>query len=82
MGTDRISTDFASVFQLLTGVPFDKSDELWTSFQQKVSKFINDNGGSANAGNQIKERPDYQALKDYFDGKITLQQLKDRKGCS
>lgn len=81
-GTDRLTTAYHSLFQTISGVPFDKADALWTSFQSKVNAFVNSHNGSSTVGTQIKERPDYLALKDYFEGKITLEQLKAKKGCN
>ena len=81
-GADRLTSSAGNLFQKITGVPFTEADKLWESYQEKVAAFVNSHSGIATVGIKIKERPKYKDLKDYFDGKITLQQLKDLKGCS
>jgi hypothetical protein len=80
-GVDRLTTGRHEIAQYIFGIPFSGADELWESFQSKVSSFVNTHSGSASIGGSIKERPNYAALRDYFDGKITLAQLKAAKGC-
>ena len=80
-GVDRLTTGMHELTQYIFDIPFTKADRLWESYQAKVSNFVNNHSGSATIGIQIKERPDYESLKDYLSGKITLQQLKDKKGC-
>lgn len=80
-GVDRLTTSRQEITQYLTGIPFDKADELWESFQVKTSNFINGHSGIASVGSQTKERPNYTSVKAYFDGAITLDQLKAIKGC-
>lgn len=65
----------------MTGVPFNKADELWTSYQKKLSAFVNSNDGTATIGATTKERPNYADVRDYLDGKISLEQLKAKGGC-
>ncbi|MCC8408250.1 hypothetical protein LJ707_04865 [Mucilaginibacter sp. UR6-1] len=80
-GADRLTTGRHEIAQYLFGIPFDGADNLWSSFQTKVTNFVNSSNGSASVGNSIKERPQYQMVRDYFDGKITLQQLKAMGAC-
>ncbi len=80
-GADRLTTGRHEIFQYVTGIPFAQADQLWESYQQKVSAFVNLNGGKAVVGGTLKERPNYDMLKAYFDGTITLEQLKAAKGC-
>lgn len=81
VATRRLTTGRHELLEYILGVPFSQADLLWESYQSKVSAFVNSNSGSASIGNSIKERPDYQRLRDYFEGKITLEQLKALKGC-
>jgi len=80
-GADRLTSPVHDLFNSLTGIPFAKADDLWTSYQNKLSAFINANQGLASIGTSIKERPNFASLKDYFDGKITIEQLKALKAC-
>lgn len=75
-GVDRLTTGRHEIAQYIFGIPFSGADNLWESFQTKVSSFVNSHSGNASVDNTIKERPNYQSLRDYFDGRITLQQLK------
>jgi len=78
---DRITDSTGQLVQTLFSAPFNGADDLWTSYQKNVSNFINANNGVAFAGPVLRYRPDYDGIKDYFNGVITLQQLKDRHGC-
>lgn len=80
-GADRLTTEAHDLIQSLSGLAFNKADALWESYQKKITDFVNGNSGSASVGAMIKERPDYKYLKDYLDGKITLEQLKELKRC-
>ena len=80
-GADRLTAPAHQIAQALFGIPFSGADKLWMSFQNKLSDFINAHQGNANVGSVTTERPDYAALKDYFDGKITIEQLKAKGAC-
>ncbi len=67
--------------QTLLNIPFDKADALWMSYQTKVASFVNTHSGLANIGSIVRERPNYAAIKDYLDGKISLNELKAKKAC-
>ena len=49
-------------------VVFEGADALWTSFQERLVKFVNDNGGKATLVTPIMYRPPWQAVVDegYF----------------
>ncbi|WP_202406120.1 hypothetical protein [Hufsiella ginkgonis] len=80
-GVDRLTTGRHEFAQYLGGIPFAGADALWTSYQNKVAQFVNSHGGTATVGNAVKERPNYNLVKNYLDGKMTLQQLKAAGGC-
>lgn len=65
------------ISQYLTGesYPFNQADALWTSFQGKIANYVNQNGGTALAATQSKERPDWQQIKDVIDGREPLSTL-------
>ena len=51
---------------------FQQADALWTSFQEKIKKYVNQNGGTVLLANQTIQRPDSQQIKD---GKKPLSSL-------
>lgn len=62
---------------------FEKADELWNNVQDNFKFFINQNGGQANfyTPKNPHARPDYNAVKDYLEGKISKDSLSIRLGC-
>ena len=81
-GVDRLTNidgsnfqSAADFFKIPQAGPFGKADALWTSFQQKVSNFVNTNGGNAGPAAQEIYRPDWNAVKDVIDGKKPLSSL-------
>ena len=74
-------TPIHDLYNSLNSTAFAQADKLWTSYQNKLSAFINANQGLASVGTSLKERPNFASLKDYFDGKITIEQLKALKAC-
>ncbi|WP_192821638.1 hypothetical protein [Rufibacter sp. LB8] len=79
-GVDRLSDIWITASQptATIGIPFSQADALWTSFQDKIKLYVNNNGGSASA-NSITEkyRPDWSALKAVVDGKKPLSSLSN-----
>jgi hypothetical protein len=80
-GADRLTTPIHDIANIIFNIPFSKADELWIGFQNNLTAFINANQGLAAVGSKITERPNYNAIKNYFDGKITIEQLKALKAC-
>ncbi len=81
-GVDRITDVITETISLLfNDLAFTQADKLWESFQDKTAKFINDNSGAASRGTQTKLRPNWSAVRDDFDGKISLEALKRKNGC-
>jgi hypothetical protein len=85
-GVDRI-TNFSDVVanSFLTSLNikggFDIANLLWESLQDKMVKFITDNGGSAQKYTPTIYYPNWDDIKDFYEKKITLQQLIQRLGC-
>ncbi|RNA62648.1 hypothetical protein D1631_12230 [Chryseobacterium nematophagum] len=78
-GVDRVSrnySDNSSVLNYLiqTGA-FLGADKLWSSMQEKLSKFIINNGGSANKIKSTTYRPNYTKIKNYIKGNSSLSSL-------
>ncbi len=86
-GVDRITTSF---IQLLDDVGslfgpngMDMADKLWRSLQDGMIKFIKDNGGNAEKYQtpDIILRTDFDAVKQFFQGVISKDELKKKLGC-
>ncbi|MDM1296538.1 hypothetical protein HX021_19810 [Sphingobacterium sp. N143] len=76
-GVDRLTDNFGAVLQQLSGTPFTKADQLWTSFQEMVSEYVNQHGGSAAIAQQEIHRPNWALVKDVIDGKKPLSTLSN-----
>jgi hypothetical protein len=79
-GVDR-SSDliFATVNNWSTS--FHKADELWKNVRDKMTKFINDNGGQATRGETRRAQPKWDEVKKYLKSLISFNQLKASLGC-
>ena len=64
---------------------FDAADRLWTSLQEKMIKFIEDNGGQAKFYDPAQKnyilRPEWSDIDLYLKNQISLTELKRRIGC-
>jgi hypothetical protein len=54
---------------------FDGADNLWEGFQEKISTFVIDNGGSAEVRSPIKYRPDWDKVKDALTKEYPLTSI-------
>jgi len=81
-GVDRLTTGRHELAQYIFGIPFNKADALWEGYQQNLATFVNSHSGLAYVGSAMKERPDFDALWQYFTNQISLEQLKAVKGCN
>ena len=84
MGVDRTSDwMFAIINSFFTTNVFNGSDALWSKVQTNMINFINSQGGQAGfyPSQRHVARPDYSIVKDYLNGTITLDQLKQKIGC-
>jgi hypothetical protein len=82
MGVDRTNDwMYGTMNSFDTG--FYLADALWTSMQQQMINYINSHGGQAGfySNKHTIARPDWNAVKDYLQGDIDLQTLKQRLGC-
>ncbi|MGB3181719.1 MAG: hypothetical protein WBB45_10035 [Cyclobacteriaceae bacterium] len=57
---DLVTTGFPS--------PFQGADDFWKPLQMGVVNFVKDNGGQAVEGTVIKERPDWDKIKEVLEG--------------
>jgi len=74
-GTDRLTNWDGTFAQVATGIPFDKADALWKSFQNGIDNFVKNNGGNAVISTPEILRPDWSVVKDVIDGKKPLSTL-------
>jgi hypothetical protein len=62
---------------------FENADKLWSNIQLNFANFINKGFGVAefNPSEIIIQRPNWEIVKEYLQGKITYEQLKKKLGC-
>lgn len=80
-GVDRLTSWDATLLQVIpqffggAGIPFSQADALWTSFQDKVSDFVNSNGGAATVDQIQIVRPYWSDIEDVVNGEKPLSTL-------
>ena len=76
-GVDRFTFNFLnySATWFAEGIGFNKADDLWSSFQTKISQFVNNGGGQSSIIPSVKYRPNWITIRDYMKGKVTLNSL-------
>jgi hypothetical protein len=84
-GVDRIMGSADEVLANIVDIPsgyniiFDNGDKLWSSFQDKVSAYVNDYGGEStipeirNSGTRV----DYYKIDEFLQGEIGLLELRN-----
>lgn len=85
-GVDRISTNVVDqgsninnvVNYLQESTAFYLADQLWKGMQDKLSAYVNSNGGNANKVSETTYRPVYTKIKNYIKGNAPLSSL----GCN
>ncbi|NNU33811.1 hypothetical protein HK413_06035 [Mucilaginibacter sp. S1162] len=82
MGVDRVS-DWIFVVGNTLFNGFRRTDQLWTAMQSNMINYINNHGGHAEfyGKKNYIARPNYNLVKDYLEGRISLAELKRRIGC-
>lgn len=78
-GVDRLTSWDGELLRLLGNVPFNSADNLWISFQNKVSQFVNTHSGVSTTPNPEKYRPNWDLIKDVLDGKKPISSIS--KNC-
>jgi hypothetical protein len=84
MGVDRISDwKFALFNQVSNGGVFTGASNLWRAMQANMISDIIAHGGQADyyPTHEFIARPDYDVVKDYLEGTISLAELKQQIGC-
>ena len=77
-GVDRLTNLSGTLLQKITGIPFNNADALWTSLQNDLTNWINANNGVATIQTPVKNRPDWDLIKDVIDGKKPLCALQPK----
>lgn len=72
-GVDRLTTGFDA---LVKDVAFSAADNLWKSFQDKVSTYVNQHGGVANIVSPKIERPDWVDIEKVVKGIKPISTLR------
>lgn len=81
-GVDRLTDKSAETLYDLSqklnyDIPFNIADNLWKSFQTKITDYVNSNGGKASVNSPQIKRPDWQLVKDVINGKKPLKSLSN-----
>lgn len=73
-GVDRATGHIDNLVQQNLGTVFTKADELWTSFQQGISNYVNSHGGVAviTPDNKITAKPNWDKVRDYLNYNATI----------
>ena len=79
-GVDRFDNNLVenTLYSLTLGDLYIGADGLWESFQNKMNEFINANGGNSSILTPIKNRPDWNEVKEVLEGKRPISDL----GCN
>jgi hypothetical protein len=80
-GVDRFTDNLAgeSLLNALTfGNAFMGADNLWKSFQEGISEYVNQNGGSATKNLPVIGRPDWEKVQSVLLGEVNVESL----GCN
>ncbi|MDQ8054257.1 MAG: hypothetical protein REI78_14590 [Pedobacter sp.] len=78
-GVDRLTSWSGEMFQNSTSIPFNRSDALWTAFQNQIRDFVTQHDGTALINAPEILRPDWDVVKRVIDGKLPLSRLS--KNC-
>ena len=76
-GVDRFTSNTQENVAFVIGIgnPFKFADELWEGFQDKLTDFINDNGGFSVKNSPSKNRPDWDQIREVLEGKQSINEL-------
>ncbi len=77
-GLDRVNLPIFNNLSPNNNPAFNGADELWSSMQAKIKKFVKDNGGGDNGATIMSPeiyRPDWAKVKDYLRGNKPLSSL-------
>ena len=80
-GVDRLTNADGAALERMTrdgengGIPFQKADALWASFQKGIADYVNLHGGNSGAAAKETYRPEWSAVKKVIDGKAPLSSL-------
>lgn len=76
-GVDRMnSLILASLAQAFTNAdPYLGADLLWYAFQTNMNNFVNQHGGNSTIGNDSKNRPNWNKVKDVLSGNSPISDL-------
>jgi len=77
-GVDRIGLSLNQLIENVfvgEGTSFNGSDALWSSFQQGISKFVNNNGGSSSVNEPVVGRPNWNDIKEFLNGNKDISEL-------
>ena len=78
-GVDRLTSWDGNFFQSSTEIPFTSSDNLWETFQTKITQFVQNHSGDASVASKEVFRPDWLDVKKVLEGTKPLSTLS--KNC-
>jgi hypothetical protein len=76
-GVDRFDSNIMenAAYARFVGNPFQGADDLWESFQEGLSNFVNSNQGASIIPNPTRYRPDWIKVQDVLDGRKPVSDL-------
>lgn len=80
MGVDRTTNIFFGIGNTFN-MAFNAADNLWKHVQQKMTAYVNNNGGQAFPHTPIIARPRWDRVEKYLRGQMTFSMLKQTLGC-
>jgi hypothetical protein len=78
-GVDRMTSWDIAFAQAALNIPFSSADNLWETFQNKITAFVQSHSGSASVAQKEIFRPDWEKVKKVLQGKLPLSTLS--KNC-
>jgi len=76
-GIDRTTGFLDNLMQENFNIAFEAADNLWSSFQEKIKNYINQNGGNAIVNDPVTKRPDWNKIREYLNGNIPIEEFDD-----
>jgi hypothetical protein len=80
LGVDR-TNDFATTLVNVVDIAFDGADDLWHNVQSNMLDFCDTHQGDAFMAEEKISRPEWDDVKQFLEGHISLQQYKANLHC-
>lgn len=81
-GVDRLADPIGTLLQSTTGIPFNSADNLWKSFQEGISTFVNQHSGSASVETRSQIFPDWDVLRAVLNRTAPISSIRTNTPCN